>query len=130
MNGPKYLLGSNVDWGQDFLYLRDWLNKRPTSEPVHLAFHGNLDPTYFGLDKTLPWPEQLPSANSAANGEQGENPKLNPACYVLSVNFLHGASWAARDGSASLDSNSHPSFHQARGLKPTAFAGYSLWVFR
>jgi hypothetical protein len=24
LNGPKHLLGSNVDWGQDLLYLKRW----------------------------------------------------------------------------------------------------------
>lgn len=27
LNGPKHLLGSNVDWGQDVLYLRQWITK-------------------------------------------------------------------------------------------------------
>lgn len=31
LNGPKHLLGSNVDWGQDFAYLRSYAANAPTS---------------------------------------------------------------------------------------------------
>jgi hypothetical protein len=129
LNGPKHLLGSNVDWGQDFLYLRDWLHKHSTLGPVHLAFHGNLDPADFGLKGTQPWPAELPVAKLSVH-KKDANANRSLSCYVISVNFLHGADWAVRDGAKSDNSNPRTAHTQAQVLKPTAFAGYSLWIFR
>jgi hypothetical protein len=30
MGGPKHLLDSNIDWGQDLFYLKDWLDANGT----------------------------------------------------------------------------------------------------
>ena len=38
MNGPAHLLDSNIDWGQDLLYLKDWLDKHPQARPLGLAY--------------------------------------------------------------------------------------------
>jgi hypothetical protein len=130
LNGPKHLLGSNVDWGQDFLYLNDWIKMHPNLETIHLAFHGNLDPADFDLEATQPWPARLPLVKSGAGMNVGETAILNSDCYIISANFLHGAEWAARDGAKSDNSNPRTGYKQAQVLKPAAFAGYSLWIFR
>jgi hypothetical protein len=52
--GPSHLLSSNVDWGQDLLFLRAWLDDHPEARPIYLAFAGLEQPEHFGIEyKTL-----------------------------------------------------------------------------
>ena len=71
-NGHAYLGSSNVDWGQDLLYLKAWLEGHPEAHPLGLAFDGGYDPGSVGLDGTDPPETPL------------------PGWYVLSVNRIHG----------------------------------------
>lgn len=48
-NGPNHLIMSNVDWGQDLLYLKKWQDEHPDAAPVTLAYFGPLDPKYAGI---------------------------------------------------------------------------------
>lgn len=48
-NGHQHLLGSSVDWGQDFLYLRDWCNNKQPPERCFLVYGSGLDYSGFGF---------------------------------------------------------------------------------
>lgn len=54
MRGHDHLLGSNLDWGQDLLNLRRWLDQHPEAEPPHLAYYGTVDPRIAGIQFRLP----------------------------------------------------------------------------
>jgi 4-amino-4-deoxy-L-arabinose transferase-like glycosyltransferase len=45
--GPRYLLDSNVDWGQDLKKLKVYMDQRPG--PVCLDYFGSADPQYYGI---------------------------------------------------------------------------------
>lgn len=45
---------SNVDWGQDLLYLKRWLDKHPEARPLHLAFSAAYDASVVGIQYKLP----------------------------------------------------------------------------
>src|SRR5262249_35001885 len=47
-NGPRYLLDSNIDWGQDLKKLRTYLeaHNRPS---VCVLYYGNGDRDYYGI---------------------------------------------------------------------------------
>jgi hypothetical protein len=36
-NGHAHLLDSNIDWGQDLLLLKEWLDAHPEASPLGLA---------------------------------------------------------------------------------------------
>lgn len=46
--GPKYLLDSNIDWGQDFKKLGRYLNRQGTPE-ICLGFFANVDFPHYGI---------------------------------------------------------------------------------
>lgn len=73
-NGPKYLLGSNVDWGQNMYFLKTWYEKHPETRPIHFAYNGGETLSRLGLDDLLKF----------------ENPPL-PGWYAIGVNELYGA---------------------------------------
>jgi hypothetical protein len=53
-NGPRYLVDSNIDWGQDLKKLRRWLDDQG-SKSVYICYFGNAQMGYYGIDgKPLP----------------------------------------------------------------------------
>ncbi len=59
-NGHAHLLNSNIDWGQDLLYLKRWLDEHPEAQPLRLAFYGSYDASIAGIEYTLPPTEPQP----------------------------------------------------------------------
>jgi len=51
---------SNIDWGQDLLYLKRWLQGHPEASPLHLAFNGSYDANLAGIEYTPPATEPQP----------------------------------------------------------------------
>jgi 4-amino-4-deoxy-L-arabinose transferase-like glycosyltransferase len=57
-NGPRYLVDSNIDWGQDVKKLAAWLEARGTRR-VWINYFGKADMKYYGIDEAaLPTPEE------------------------------------------------------------------------
>jgi hypothetical protein len=55
-NGPRYLLDSNVDWGQDLKKLRVWLDAHGT-RTAYINYFGNAEMPYYGVRaKNFPAP--------------------------------------------------------------------------
>ncbi len=72
--GPRWLDGSNLDWGQDLYRLPGWLEERGI-ERVRLLYSGTGDPGYFGVQV-----EPLPGRDWAVSPR--------PGAYVVSANHL------------------------------------------
>ncbi|MEZ6058851.1 MAG: glycosyltransferase family 39 protein [Planctomycetaceae bacterium] len=53
-NGKRYLLHSNLDWGQNFLFLKDWMAGHPEARPLILHDHAIYEPRHLGLDVLKP----------------------------------------------------------------------------
>ncbi len=68
-NGHAHLLNSNIDWGQDLLYLKRWLQKHPEAKPLHLAFSGSYDASIAGIEYTLPPTEPQPGWHALSVNE-------------------------------------------------------------
>jgi hypothetical protein len=48
-NGSNWLLHSNLDWGQDLLFLKQWQQAHPEAMPLHAALMTACDPRDLGL---------------------------------------------------------------------------------
>jgi hypothetical protein len=98
--GHAHLLNSNIDCGQDLLFLKDWLDDHPEARPLGLAYSttvaGIFDPKIIGLE------------SMTVAGE----PKAG--WYAISVNRLHD-----RSGK----------YAYFLGLRPVARAGYSIYIY-
>ena len=58
-NGHTHLLDSNIDWGQDLLFLKRWLQDHPEVQPIALAYSipaSLVDPVDFGIKYVQPPP--------------------------------------------------------------------------
>jgi hypothetical protein len=88
-HGPRHLLGSNLDWGQDLFYLEEWCRSHPEARPMRVAYFGN-----YPLDRTDIKSKGTPSPGPA-NGRATEGPDASstegpaPGWYALSVNEIY-----------------------------------------
>ncbi len=48
-NGYKYLVDSNLDWGQDLINLKKYLDEHKIEE-IYLSYFGNSDPACYGIN--------------------------------------------------------------------------------
>jgi hypothetical protein len=112
--GPKHLLGSNVDWGQDLLYLKDWLDEHAETKPLHVALDCSYDPSVVGIQSKGGPPNGLVDdghRGGSGNGSTG----APPGWYAVSVNRLH-------------DPTDRYRVFLAR--EPVAMVGYSIHIYQ
>lgn len=122
--GHAHLIDSNIDWGQDLLYLRDWMRRHPAASPMSIAYFGNLSPEIAGLNGTLP-PGGGPTTAGETDFPVPQDPRSTPCdfgprpgWYAVSVNYLRGVSHSiGRD------------LRYFLRFTPAARAGYSILIY-
>jgi len=131
MGGPKHLINSNLDWGQDLLFLKDWLHdhseagpSQPRRAPISLIYFGYFNPRHAGIEYTVP--------DALVERQDGPVPVevIPPGWYAVSVNFVRGYPWFVYkpDGTkAGVSQNALAAFQR---LKPVAIAGYSIYIYK
>lgn len=83
-NGYKHLLHSNLDWGQDLLFLRDWAQQHGEVDNLRVAYYGSIGPQDIGLSFR-------PPAYGPHDGDyQQVETLLDRGWYAISVNYLCG----------------------------------------
>ncbi|MEX2121700.1 MAG: glycosyltransferase family 39 protein [Pirellulales bacterium] len=123
-NGGARLIDSNIDWGQDLLYLKQWLDEHPEARPLKLAYSGSMDPRLLRIEYTLP-----PEGVAAVDGSHPP-PKLPPGWYAVSVNYLHGYGLFAFDGAGGTRSLGQSGYQYFRQFQPVGHAGWSIYIYR
>jgi len=111
--GHYHLDNSNVDWGQDLLYLREWCHKHPEAHPLGVAHYVSLvSPRIFGID-AVPIPQgRVPEGVGSPIPPHEAGPL--PGWYAISLNHVHRRT---RDYEYFLD------------FRPVATAGYSMFIY-
>jgi len=113
--GHYHLDNSNIDWGQDLLYLKRWLDRHPEAAPLGLARHCSVvDPAVAGIEYTKPPAGSEPDSSVRGNPDALKTIAPVAGWYALSVNDLH-----RRD---------HQCDYFLR-FKPVAMAGYSIYIY-
>ena len=125
--GPDHLIGSNVDWGQDLLYLKDWIERHPEAEPLGLAFYGGYDPAALGLRFSLPPPGWRDSQRSAISPPGPTGPR--PGWYALSVSVPRGLPCVLYDGDGKRYLSIYCRYDYFLRFKPVAWAGQSIAIY-
>jgi hypothetical protein len=111
-NGHAHLLGSNLDWGQDLLYLKGWLDNRPEALPVGLALSCYYDPRIVGIEFTRP--PVGPGASGWPAGRSADPSGPHPGWYAISVNEVRRRT---------------KEYLYFFSYQPVATAGYSIHVY-
>lgn len=121
--GHDHLIHSNLDWGQDLLYLKEWIASHSVDEScLYLAYYGGFDPSDVGVDYQLP-----PRRHATESGEPVN--QLQPGVYALSVNFLRGYPWWAPDGTGMWIHVPQNAYREFFRLQPAGTAGYSIYIY-
>ena len=130
-NGPRHLLDSNIDWGQDLFYLEDWCESHPDVKLDGLAYYGSYPATLAGIPETrtpptgppeirgpshfrLPASKMLPGEVSAEDERAVDQHGPRPGWYALSVNYLYSR---------------ERQYRYFLNFKPVAMAGYSIYIY-
>jgi len=98
-NGHRYLIDSNIDWGQDLKGLKIYLDEKKIDN-ITLGYFGKDDPEYRGIDHK--WLQCFPSSGIVA----------------VSVNLLQG-----------LNEEQAECTKWLREYEPIDKIGYSIWVY-
>ncbi len=71
-NGDKYLLDSNLDWGQDVFYLKRWWEQHPEDAPLNTLFTNSYGARLLGTPDWAEWDARGEAAEAAgsASGEE------------------------------------------------------------
>ena len=124
--GHAHLVDSNIDWGQDLLYLKRWLDEHPEARPLGLAYFGSFDPRVAGIDFSLP-PKGPPGAMPSTTSREPLGPQ--PGWYAVSVMLLRGGQFSLRDGRGGSIFADRPYYTYFQHFRPVAMAGYSIYIY-
>ena len=115
-NGYRYLVDSNLDWGQDLPALRDYLDQEGIDR-IYLSWFGPARPERYGIRyRPLPgFPLYQGSAETFAFNPYQPAPGL----YAISATNLQGVLF-----------DDHDIFAWFREQEPLARPGYSIFVYR
>jgi hypothetical protein len=112
-NGPRHLLDSNIDWGQDLFYLEDWYESRPEARPIKVAYFGG-----YPLDRSKIKSAGLPPVglDKEQIDDKTDTTALGPlpGWYALSVNEIYSRS---------------QQYRYFLHFEPVATAGYSIYIY-
>jgi hypothetical protein len=111
-NGYKYLVDSNLDWGQDLVGLKEYMDKN-NIDTVKLAYFGLSDPEYYGIRY-----EYLPSyvIFEPRNVKDVVPPE---GYFAISATMLQGVYLGERDY-----------YRIFKELRPVDMIGYSIFIYR
>lgn len=112
-NGPRHLLDSNIDWGQDLFFLKDWLDTHPETALDGLAYYNSYSATLVGI-REIPYPPTEPETTRYDSHQPQGWVAPKPGWYALSVNYLYDRSGQYR---------------YFRYFEPVAMAGYSIYIY-
>lgn len=110
-NGHRHMLHSAIDWGQDLIYLQEWLADHPKIKLDGLSYHGGFDPSAIGIK--CPRPPVGPGSDHSSASNATEVGPI-PGWYALSTNSL----WSS-DGE----------FNYFHDFEPVAVVGLTIYIF-
>ncbi len=123
--GYRALNSSNIDWGQDLVHLRHWLDQHPEVDDMRLAYFGCFDPLRLGFRYELPAPYYAPSSRRHSMDRFG----LQPGWYAVSVNYILGSTMPVPKGDGRFAYFGEPVYEYFERFEPVDRAGYSIWIY-
>ena len=127
-HGSEHLLDSNMDWGQDLIFLKEWLDAHPDFRPLGLAYFNVADPALIGIAFRLPPPGPDGLFPGDTVHEAGLGPR--PGCFAVSAAYLAGATFPAPDGLGGQCFIEQGAYTYFRHFRPIAKAGPSIFLYQ
>lgn len=111
VNGWKHLDYSNVDWGQDLLYAKEWVDAHPHASPVYVEASGLVSPADLGMVSEDPEKAKL-TTNHATGTTSSSFP---PGWYIIGLTRLVDPKLPV---------------HEFLTQEPADYIGYSMRVYQ
>jgi preprotein translocase subunit SecG len=112
-NGHKYVTDSNVDWGQDILRLKQWVDSQSTVDTVEADLFTSSDPAYYLKDSYTP----LRRDEYSSPEDFKERRKSPHSAIAISYTILRDA-WATDTG-----------YEWLKNIEPTTVIGNSIAIY-
>jgi hypothetical protein len=110
-NGYRWLIDSNLDWGQDLPGLKKYMDSKGIEE-VKLGYFGRVDPEIYGIKYTV---------------SKGE---LEPGIHAISINYLVGYPYfILKNNSKEFINIGLDYFKKFRTLKPVDVINNTIYIF-
>ena len=108
-NGYKYLIDSNIDWGQDLKGLKKYMDQKGIKH-IKLAYFGSVDPEIYGISYEIPkgYPER--------------------GIYAISANYLQGLPYPVIYGKRMIEFEKGY-FSWLKHYQPVTNIGNSIFIF-
>jgi len=125
-NGHKWLVDSNVDWGQDILMLKWWQDKHPEATPLEAAIFTMFDPADLGLKYRLPTPF-LKGHPEVVSKDGLRGPQ--PGWCAVSVCMLKGQHFSVPDADGNWSWSTEHFTYFLDNFEPVDMIGYSIYIY-
>jgi hypothetical protein len=125
-NGYRYLVDSNLDWGQDLKLLKEYMDRK-NLDRITLGYFGSADADYYGIGyDSLPSVGLDPKDSGLKwwheDGAVPEPPKQPPSGLVaVSATLRAGPGW--------MKDSVRAYYWWARDLEPVDQIGYSILIY-
>lgn len=124
-NSPQHLLDSNLDWGQDLLFLDEWASNLPPGEKVYAALYTLYSVGHAPSGRIQRWPQPEETRQRIGTSGGFERPEY----YAASVNFLHGLRKPLYDLNGKNSHFDHLQMSRLQSMKPYAEIGATIKIF-
>lgn len=111
-NGYRWLVDSNLDWGQDLKALKKYLKQRKVDEVI-LAYFGSASPEYYGIRY-----QYLPSIGAGKSRGYTISSQVHPELVAISATTLQGPYFS-----------DHSLYHWLKEYRPVKRIGYSIFIY-
>ena len=117
-SGHRYLLDSNLDWGQGLPELKRWLDENGIDEPINLSYFGQADPRFYGIPHV-----KLPAGYifTPPLGPTTFDRALRPGYVAISATNLAGVYQSEKMREEWK--------HFLDGAQPVALVGNSIFIY-
>jgi 4-amino-4-deoxy-L-arabinose transferase-like glycosyltransferase len=124
-NGHRWLVDSNLDWGQDLKGLAKFRAQHP-DEPLYLCYFGSASPDAYNLQaKLLPgWPSWRAAEFKGPDYARFDDIPAG-ALVAVSATYLQGVYL-----NESVAPGMTRFLDRLRGMEPVGHVGYSIFIYR
>jgi hypothetical protein len=126
LNGHKWLVDSNIDWGQDILGLKKWQDRHPEVPDLQAALFTGFDPKDIGLKFRLPAPYIAGEPQTLSKDKQRAP---QPGWYAVSVCQLKGHSFSVPAGDGTWEWSEGHFTYFLDNFEPVDRIGYSIYIY-
>ena len=116
-NGYKYLVDSNLDWGQDLKGLGKYMKEKGIDR-AHLSYFGTADPGYYGIDYEWMPSYYLPDDYGGGNPRARSFTMPQSGIVAISATNLQGVYFSDKQF-----------YSELKQYEPVDKIGYSLFIY-